>query len=238
MAPTVSNRSLKATVALAAAALGLATAAAEPADIRKNTVDSSRIDRDFAAASSSKAADGALRLKFLPPEGSAAEKGAGDGSPAPQRNVPLLLAPPMISELNSTAEKSGENVPTVTSTFVPNPNGYDASRDYGRYQMLIKAMTSEVAAPSDQNTKSAATGFDYPVELSDTETGRQATFGYAGAHFVVDFQCVAPSPSCVTNAEIQRLLSSLVLCRYSGDCVQNAMQVMGAGQPATPAAPK
>lgn len=144
--------------------------------------------------------------------------------------VPLFLPAETVSDLAAGSEqskgvlkqKSEDGADTRIMSF---EDEVFVVRSFDKYRVTIQGTRksfSDEGGTSKAAPKSASD--DYYAEFAPTYGGGQINFGYAGADYLVEFECKEGGVDCITPAEAQRVFASLALCSTDGRCVDNGTE--------------
>ncbi len=179
-------------------------------------VDTARVNRIFEDAEKNKSGE-TFQLY------SNKEKSADDTAPP----VPMFLPKEIIGDIAKSADKGtdGGDDPVVTLK-----HGYVATHKFDKFELTLRG-TNQVfsdEAPSDKSA--AAPEPDYYSGFESTYSGGQVNFGFAGVHYVAEFECNEAKPDsdaeCVTEAKAKEILNSLIFCNMDGRCIENGRELI------------
>ncbi|KQS83899.1 MULTISPECIES: hypothetical protein [unclassified Rhizobium] len=176
-------------------------------DAIENPVDFGRVANDMAEATS----NGFRETLQFP----GADQ-LGDFTPA----VPVLIPQKLFVDLKAgTTELGGDQVGLEDTTRKAgisfSKSGYSAWVSYPKFNMNIQASSISYAAANDASPAFAGAKPDYYNKLA----GDVITFGYAGADYMVLFECLVGDEECVTEGEADKIVDKFVLCDQQGGCV-------------------
>ena len=190
-------------------------------------VDSQRIDKVFEAAAQNKGA-GAIW--------SFSERSKSTLSAAPP--VPMFLPPEIVGDLAKGAQqekgvlKDGGADGSAT-TIVSLEHGYVATRKFPKFDLIVRGTNQTFSEAGGGGQKSApAPEPDYFDEFSATYSGGQINFGFAGVHYVAEFECDAIDPEteegadCVSEEEAVKIVKTFIFCNLDGRCIDDGRNLM------------
>ena len=183
-------------------------------------VDVGRVNQDFAAAAQNKS---------RPPFDFSARSKAG----FPQSPVPLFVPPDLLSDFSkrTTADKSGSANGSLkasdddSSSLIIHPDGYIAARAYAAFDLVVRG-TSQVFATAVGSKSAPTIAADYFNPFSQTESGGEIGFGYAGGSYVAEFECRVGGANCVSAEQAQKIVDELLACDFGGTCIDKGAQLI------------
>ena len=202
------------------------------APLKPAQIDTSRFEREIDRLSQTKGAGSVWSFE---------ERAKSTFDPQP---VPVFLPGELASDLGRGSESSkgvlsGKSADAPASSIMIFKDGYqivrriegdtkDAKKAAG-YTLIIHGTNQAFndGTPSAEKSGSDA-GTDYYSGFLATYSGGQISFGYAGAHYVAEFECDVAETECVSEADAERTVRSLAACSQDGRrCVDNGIDLVG-----------
>lgn len=172
----------------------------------QNPVDFGRVDKDIDEATS-----GGFRESIRLP--------GADQLGEFKAAVPVLIPMELFTALrDGSTEMAGGEVGLESADKSAgisfSKSGYSAWVPYPEYNLSLQASSVAYAAKNDSSSDFSGIKPDYYSGL----TGNTLTFGYAGADYLLLFECRVGGAICITSAEAATLVDNFVLCDQVGDC--------------------
>jgi hypothetical protein len=151
--------------------------------------------------------------------------------------VPMFLPGEVVADLAGGSQKSAGVLKQAgdgeADTRILNfPDEYFVIRQFGQVRVTVQGSRKEFDAEGGGKRKAArsAPSPDYYSGFNATYSGGQVNFGYAGAHYLVEFECEegeeGQEAECITEADAERIVKSLALCNTDGRCIDNGTELI------------
>ena len=202
------------------------------APLKPAQIDTSRFEREFDRLSQTKGAGSVWSFE---------ERAKSTFDPQP---VPVFFPGELASDLGRGSDSSkgvlsGKGASASPSSIMIFKDGYQVVRRIegdakdtkkaAGYTLIIHGTNQAFNDGTPAAGKSGSdAGTDYYSGFLATYSGGQVSFGYAGAHYVAEFECDAPETECVSEADAERTVRSLALCSQDGRrCIDNGVDLVG-----------
>lgn len=145
--------------------------------------------------------------------------------------VPMFMPPEIVADLSNGSQKSDGKLEDTggegESRILNFPDEYFAIRQFDKFSMTVHGTRKKFAASGDPAGDKAvsAPSDDYYKNFTTTEGGGLVGFGYAGADYLVEFEC-DEGPGCIDATEAERIVRELVMCGADGRCVDNGTELI------------
>jgi hypothetical protein len=101
-------------------------------------------------------------------------------------------------------------------------------RRFGNVRVTVQGTRKVFTDQGGGSEKKAASAPapDYYSGFTPTYSGGQINFGYAGAQYLVEFECELGEDSCITEADAERVVGQLALCNTDGRCIDRGTELI------------
>jgi hypothetical protein len=172
----------------------------------QSTVDFDRVNSDIA-----KATETGFRETVVFP-GSAE---FGDFTPPVPIMVPMKLFVDLDAGASSMrADEVGLKSDNQQSTITFSRDGYFGTVSYTGYNVTIEGTTRQFTKNNDESPAFTGPKPDYFNIFDDG-----ASFGYAGADYLLLIECVVGDADCVSENGISKIIDDFILCSNDNQCV-------------------
>jgi hypothetical protein len=153
--------------------------------------------------------------------------------------VPMFMPAEVAADLADGAEVSKgvvrESGGVEGDTRIMNfDDEYFIVRQYGNVRVTVHG-TRKVFSTEPETARKAAEGPapDYAPVYSATYAGAQVNFGYAGAHYLVEFECSEDregveltGKSCVSENDAMKIVDAMALCSGDMQCIDKGTELI------------